>query len=152
MLNPKSQANQGFTLTEVLVALLITTLFIATAMQAMVFAAVFRVKAKQNAQAITWIQQDLEAVKYKATEGPTPNQLPYDSTKCGTYGTYLRDNLPPLSDGGTTIIAGKTFTLSRSPSPNGNVLQLTYSVVPEGGSLIANLYTEVLPDAAFKCL
>lgn len=54
------RVDQGFTLTEVLVSILITTLFVATAMQAVVFAAIMKVKAKQYAEATTWIQQDLE--------------------------------------------------------------------------------------------
>lgn len=146
------QHEQGFTLTEVLVAILITTVFVATAMQAIVIAAVMKAKARQYAEATTWIQQDLESVKYRATEGPSPNQLPYDSSKCDSYGTYLQENLPTLSDDGSKTISGKSFTLSRSTTPNSNVLQLTYTVTPQGGSdSIANLYTEVIPDAAFKC-
>lgn len=59
-------AEQGFTLFEVLIAILVTTLFISVAMQAMVFAAVFKVKAQEYAEATTWIQEDLENVKYQA--------------------------------------------------------------------------------------
>lgn len=70
MLNLKKRlkpAEQGFSLVEVLVALLITTLFVSVAMQAMVFAAVFKAKAQEYAEATTWIQEDLEEnVKYKA--------------------------------------------------------------------------------------
>lgn len=60
------QQEQGFTLIEVLVAILVTTLFINVAMQAMVFAAIFKVKAQEYAEATTWIQEDLENVKYQA--------------------------------------------------------------------------------------
>lgn len=60
-------AEQGFSLVEVLVAILITTLFVSVAMQAMVIAAVFKAKAQEYAEATTWIQTDLEEnVKYKA--------------------------------------------------------------------------------------
>lgn len=59
-------AEQGFTLIEVLVAILVTTLFISIAMQAIVFAAVFKVKAQEYAEATSWIQEDLENVKYQA--------------------------------------------------------------------------------------
>lgn len=58
-----SQQEQGFTLVEVLVAILIATIFTVVAMQAIVIAAAFRVRARQFAQATTWIQEDLEAVK-----------------------------------------------------------------------------------------
>lgn len=59
-------AAQGFTLFEVLIAILVITLFVSVAMQAMVFAAVFKVKAQEYAEATTWIQEDLESVKYQA--------------------------------------------------------------------------------------
>ncbi|PSB46127.1 hypothetical protein C7B80_14565 [Cyanosarcina cf. burmensis CCALA 770] len=59
-------AEQGFSLFEVLIAILVTTIFISIAMQAMVFAAVFKVKAQEYAEATTWIQEDLENVKYQA--------------------------------------------------------------------------------------
>lgn len=59
-------AEQGFTLFEVLIAILVITLFVSVTMQAMVFAAVFKVKAQEYAEATTWIQEDLENVKYQA--------------------------------------------------------------------------------------
>lgn len=67
MFKPKlSKKEQGFTLIEVLIAILIATIFITVAMQMMVIAAVFKVKAQEYAEATTWIQEDLENVKYKA--------------------------------------------------------------------------------------
>ncbi|HCF30012.1 MAG TPA: hypothetical protein DEV81_23060 [Cyanobacteria bacterium UBA11049] len=60
------QHEQGFTLVEVLIAILITTIFISIAMQAMVIAAVFKVRARQVAEATTWIQEDLENVRFQA--------------------------------------------------------------------------------------
>lgn len=61
-----SRHHQGFTLIEVLVAIVIISVFIAVAMQAMLLATVFKTKARQYAEAITWIQEDLEIVKSKA--------------------------------------------------------------------------------------
>lgn len=60
------QQEQGFTLVEVLVAILITTIFVAVSMQAMVLATVFKVRAQESAEATTWIQEGLEEVKYTA--------------------------------------------------------------------------------------
>lgn len=57
------QQEQGFTLVEVLVAILLTVIFTVVAMQAIVVATVFKVRAKQFAEATIWIQEDLEAVK-----------------------------------------------------------------------------------------
>lgn len=68
MFKPKlPQQEQGFTLIEVLVAILITTVFVATTMQAMVIAAVFKARAKQYSEATNWIQEDLESVRQQAT-------------------------------------------------------------------------------------
>lgn len=71
------QQNQGFTLVEVLVAILITTVFVAVAMQAIAIAAVFKARAKQYTEATNWIQEDLENVKSQAT-------LPLPSTTLTT--------------------------------------------------------------------
>lgn len=69
MLKPKLlQQEQGFTLVEVLVAILITTLFVGVAMQSMVIAAIFKARAQEFAEATTWIQEDLENVKYEAAK------------------------------------------------------------------------------------
>lgn len=62
---------KGFTLVEVLVAILMITLFVAVAMQAVVFSAVFKVRARQIAKATDWIQEDLETVRgYAGTQVP----------------------------------------------------------------------------------
>lgn len=65
MFKPKLQ-QQGFTLVEVLVAIMLMTVFVAVAMQTMVLAAVFKARAREFAEATTWIQADLEDVNYKA--------------------------------------------------------------------------------------
>ena len=68
MLKSKSsQQEQGFTLVEVLVAILITTVFVAIAMQAIVLATIFKVRGQQSAEATTWIQEDSENVKRQAS-------------------------------------------------------------------------------------
>jgi len=68
--------HQGFTLVEVLVAILISTLFVAIGMQAVVFSTVLRIRAQQIAQAMDWIQEDLEAIK-----GHAATQVPYTQTE-----------------------------------------------------------------------
>ena len=74
------QQEQGFTLVEVLIAILITTIFVTIAMQAMVIAAVFKARAKQFSEATTWIQQDIENVKFQA------GQLKYTQLTADTSG------------------------------------------------------------------
>ncbi|MBW4641190.1 MAG: type II secretion system GspH family protein [Gloeocapsa sp. UFS-A4-WI-NPMV-4B04] len=85
MLKPKlPQQNEGFTLVEVLVAILITTIFVAVTMQSMVLAAVFKARARQFSEATTWIQEDLENVKSQATLQSTTLSNELDATP-GSY-------------------------------------------------------------------
>ncbi|PSM46243.1 hypothetical protein C7Y66_26045 [Chroococcidiopsis sp. CCALA 051] len=57
---------QGFTIIEVLIAILIAIVFVTVAMQMMVMAAMFKVRAQESVEATAWIQEDLENVKYQA--------------------------------------------------------------------------------------
>lgn len=69
MFKPKlRQQDQGFTLVEVLAAIVIVTVFVATALQAMVVASLFKARARQYAEATTWIQEELETVKQRAAQ------------------------------------------------------------------------------------
>jgi prepilin-type N-terminal cleavage/methylation domain-containing protein len=67
------QQEQGFTLAEVLIAILVATLFLTFALQGMVLAALFKARARQFSEATTWIQADLEIVKNKVAELPLPS-------------------------------------------------------------------------------
>lgn len=146
MFKPKlSQQEEGFTLIEVLVAILITTLFIAVSMQAMVFAAIFKTRAQEFTQATTWIQEDLEDVKYQAS------QYPEDPAKCNVnsvnngYADGFRDSLPQGPTNGTysnssskTFRTNKLFVNRRTTTPVDtspyNLLQISYDVLPSFGS------------------
>lgn len=59
---------QGFTLVEVLVAILVSTVFITVSLQAVVLSAVLKARAKQSSVATTWIQEDLENVRHIASQ------------------------------------------------------------------------------------
>jgi len=68
MLRRKSrQQEQGFTLVEVIVAILIATVFVSITMQAMVMAVILKARAKEYSEAINWVQQDLEQAKHRAS-------------------------------------------------------------------------------------
>lgn len=128
MLKPKSlQKNQGFTLVEVLVAILITTLFISAAMQTMVIAAIFKIKAQEFTEATNWIQTDLEEVKYKAANFQFPQ-------------TTLAANVTTLPASSITGVAATSFPTNGSLrvgldatsytfSRSGNTLNITPSLV-----------------------
>ncbi len=83
MFKPKlPKKEQGFTLVEVLVAILIATIFVTVTMQMMVIATVFKVKAQENAEATNWIQEDLENVRFQAgnLQFPLRSSLTADAT------------------------------------------------------------------------
>ncbi len=130
-------AEQGFTLVEVLVAIVIATIFIGVAMQMTVFAAIFKIKAQEYAEATTWIQEDLDnEVKYKAdklqfhqTTLTTDAVLPAStisintpSTVNGSFDSFatndtLRIGLDPTNYKITAVSGtGSTRTLTISPT------------------------------------
>jgi len=61
------QPEQGFTLVEVLVAILVATLFVTVTMNMMVAAAMLKARARQYTAGINALQEDSEQVKYKAS-------------------------------------------------------------------------------------
>lgn len=161
------QREQGFTLVEVLIAILITTLFVAVSMQAMVFAAVFKARAQQTAEATTWIQEDLEKVRFEASQYKDTTECAATSADNG-YADGLRDNVTGSDQSGTntftfpnkTFRTSKLFRMRRITTPLNtspyNLLQINYEVSPiisstTVGSPIAKFYTEVIPDAALQC-
>lgn len=191
MFKPKlQQQEQGFTLVEVLVAILITVAFTAVALQVMVFAAVFKARARQYAEATMWIQEDLENSKAQTKT----NNLPFEtgtgaSRRCGAdpssdenngYAAALQLKLASLDNTKSVTIDGKTFIAlnsttdepnpqpiggtqfwllrndTNSPTPPYNILEIKYAVVRDdngspSNSSVANLYTEMIPDAALQC-
>ena len=60
MLRSRKSRQQGFTLIEVLVSMLIIVTFIAIALNLIVIAAIFKARAEQYDRAVVWIQEDLK--------------------------------------------------------------------------------------------
>lgn len=58
----------GFVMIEVIMGILIMTLFIGIAMQFMVFSSLLKARAQQYSESMAWIQQDLEEIKYQASK------------------------------------------------------------------------------------
>jgi prepilin-type N-terminal cleavage/methylation domain-containing protein len=87
MNKPRFDPDSGFSLLEVLVAILIVTFFTTVAMQMVIVSTAFRARAKEYATAANLIQQDLENIRsianqyefptISATPSPTPS--PSDS-------------------------------------------------------------------------
>lgn len=172
-----SQPNEGgFTLSEVLVAILLTTTFVAVALQGMVVAMLLKSKALQISEANRWVQADLEQVRSQITLTQVPLNLHrlrcHPATADVGFADLIRDNLAGGNTTGTADYAlptlietsqtGKTFQITRTvtiPSIPENtqakILGIQYTVTPNQGvqlgSPILHFYTEVMPDAALQC-
>ncbi|NJM78237.1 MAG: prepilin-type N-terminal cleavage/methylation domain-containing protein [Acaryochloridaceae cyanobacterium RU_4_10] len=156
----------GFSLVEVLVAMMVTMIFVAIMLQMFVSAAFFRSKGVQYNQAFNWIQEDYELVfkrasGYEADAEPASTFCAATTPANGLAANFLNDTT--LGLGGTTVdlgpkaFGGQSFQLTRtgnyasSANPY-KLLKLTYTVTPtSGGEAIANINTEVVIYAGFKC-
>jgi prepilin-type N-terminal cleavage/methylation domain-containing protein len=176
-LNNRSQPQDaGFTLSEVLVAILLVTTFVAVAMQGLVVAMLLKSKALQIAEANRWVQADLEQIRSQIALSQlslNPNQLRcHPASLDAGFADLIRDNLAKGNVTGAddysltplveTSQMGKTFQIARTVSipatpenTEAKILGIQYTVTPSNGSTlqqpILHFYTEVMPDAALYC-
>lgn len=157
---------QGFTLVEVLVAMMVGSIFAAIAMQSIVSAAFFRSRGEQYDEATNWVQEDLEEVINHAGQYEM-NATP--SVKCvfaptpaanGMAAGFLNDATLGLGGASASFgpkqFGGKSYMLNRTAvtatADPYRLVQLTYTVTPQGGGpAIATVTTEVIPYAVLKC-
>lgn len=177
MFKPKlSQQEQGFTLVEVLAAIVIATVFVATALQAIVIAAIFQARAQESTDAATWIREDLENLRFSASTYVNLDRCyatgPNDGYADGFSDRLHNINPETLTSGSVpdsdTYTApndpesrtGKAFRFRRISIPLNTapyaVLKVSYDVSPKlssttVGPSIATLQTEVIPNGAFEC-
>jgi prepilin-type N-terminal cleavage/methylation domain-containing protein len=156
----------GFTLTEVLVSILVASTFVAMTMQALVTAAAFRAKADQYDAAVSWIQEDLETVinqasLYEREAIPYPASCSATAASNGLAASFLNDSTRglggPTATFGPKTLGGKSYILRRSAdfataSDPFKLLKVTYAVAPQaGGSTVATVSTEVILKAVLSC-
>lgn len=104
--------NRGFTMMEVLVSILVILAFVMGALQALAITALVQIKAERQSQGTFWIQQDLEQVKYLASNFN-------DSSGCGAttfdagVGGKFRDSLA----------SNTTLTAANSTDNNSQVVK-----------------------------
>lgn len=155
-----NNTNDGFTLIEVLAGMIMATIFVLITSQAIAISAVFRVRAQREAEAVNWIQENLEDVKYVALLNLPGAQCKPTTTVNGYAQALINQINTSTSDASFSsprALLNKSYTMRRtvSVSPNSTFFRLmtvSYAVVnPDGGAVIADLYTEVIPDAALQC-
>jgi prepilin-type N-terminal cleavage/methylation domain-containing protein len=157
ILSYRSQLNpQGFSLTEVVVSILVLGLFTVTATTLMTYAAQGRVGARSNSIVTDRLQQMLEEVRDRAAT------LPETTTACSAtvvtngYGQLLSSTVPTAAT--TVTLNGRVYTVARTltavDAAPFDRLRVTYTLTPEGSTSVANtitMETEVIPNAAFNC-
>jgi type II secretory pathway pseudopilin PulG len=176
LINRSQPQAAGFTLSEVLVAILLVTTFVAVAMQGLVVAMLLKSKAVQIAEANRWVQADLEQIRSQIALSQLPLQS--NQSRChpanidAGFADLIRDNLAKGNVTGAadylltpvleTSQMGKTFQIARTVSipatpenTEAKILGIEYTVTPSSGSTlqqpIFHFYTEVMPDAALYC-
>ena len=161
-------SESGFTLVEVLVSILMIAAFLTTALQALIAATAIKVKAEEDSEAITWIQEDLERIRFEANLLPLDPAL--DPAQCATtYATRLREQVLQSSPGPivspSSTLSERRYILQRTLNSQQQALQITYQVfrdVNGNGSLdpeendeptdiVRSIYSEVIPDVTFSC-
>jgi type II secretory pathway pseudopilin PulG len=176
LINGSQTLEAGFTLSEVLVAILLTSTFVAVALQGMVVAMLLKSKALQISEANRWVQADLEQVRSQITLNQVPLSLHqlrcHPATTDAGFADLIRDNLAGGNTTGTANYAlatlvetsrtGKTFQITRivtipsiPENTQAKILGIQYTVTPNHGAQlgqpILHFYTEVMPDAALQC-
>jgi type II secretory pathway pseudopilin PulG len=162
--------DSGLSMLEVLVAMMVVFLTFMTSLNGLLYAAMFQVKAERQAQATYWIQQDLEQVKAAAASYTSTSGCP-SSVGTNFNNTANAGSIPPISIP-TKPLLGKSYRIARAVVVSNNLLQITYRVgenyVAGTGqtdtngdliaddqtgktSIIATLYTEIMPAGALSC-
>jgi Tfp pilus assembly protein PilV len=168
---PKASSEAGFSLLEVVIAILTITLFLLGTLQLMAVNALYKVRSERQSRADFWIQEDMEDVKSIASTLNNPNTF-CPNTNNG-YAIALKDALGSTAAATSQTVSsrtlvGKSYTLFRDFPDNANAqrsrphrLRIDYRVALASGQ-IANDYQnqettistasfEVIPDASFKC-
>lgn len=163
LLVKNDRKEEGFSILEVLVTILVITGFILGSLQATLLATFMRVQAQDKQEAANWVQQDLELIRYEA--------FTYTEGACGSYGSNLANEIKAKGYNTNQIvrIQDRTYQVSRqyliNPS-SPNILPITYRVryaqgngtqpahpryKSGGDNVVTSLSTEVLPNAALDC-
>lgn len=102
--------DNGLTLVEVMVAALVMTLLVGNLLGMVVYAEMFRLKAKQSSDSRSWIQQDIENVKFKASQFSIASL----STAANASDTSITVN--QTSVGGIALATGDILKIGTNPS------------------------------------
>jgi Tfp pilus assembly protein PilV len=173
----RAASDAGFSLLEVVIAILTITTFLTGTLQLMAINALYKARAERQTRANFWIQEDMEEVKSIAREiNAVTNPKACNDTSEG-YATALKVKLGNKADDTTQTVAsrafvGKSYTLFRdfpddaaAQKNRPHRLRINYRVRLADGQRADDYQTqkqeqettistgsfEVIPDASFQC-
>lgn len=167
---------KGFTLVEVLVGILLILTFVGVSTQALVLSTVFKVRGQELSEATTWIQEDLENIRFEASRlnfdlaTRTAQDQGIHGARCSSvdatsgYADLLRDELAGAANTSITsedinrssAIGARPYFLRRtlmpSTTPPYNVMEVRYAVyaaneAPGVGGVPGTVTDTDAPDA-----
>jgi Tfp pilus assembly protein PilV len=147
----KSKKEEGFSLLEVVVSMLVATLFLLGLAQTMMLAAILNVRAQEKSQAVAWVEKEIETIRFLASN--------YTTGTCGTYGTNFQSSIIGSypTTGTTYTFSAGTYNVTRTYTPVTNRLQIQYQIshgntnVRKTSGNIVTTYAEVMPNGAYSC-
>jgi prepilin-type N-terminal cleavage/methylation domain-containing protein len=162
----KQRQDQGFSLTEVMVSIVVLGLFMFSSTSLMAYAAATRARSRSESQLTDRLQTLMDQVRDQAAgldPGTTAGTYNPNATACNAtavangYGKRLENNIPALTTAETTaqLEKGQSYTISRTLEAV-NVapfdrLKVIYTVTPQENGDPITMETEVIPNAAFSC-
>ncbi|MEG3437957.1 prepilin-type N-terminal cleavage/methylation domain-containing protein [Pannus brasiliensis CCIBt3594] len=133
-------SDRGFTMLEVLIAIMVITFFLAGTLQLMAIDTLYKILAKQQANAAQWIQEDVEEIRALAA-GITRNDAlckPTTITSTNNYASVLQGQiaasttLPGANPRALLVSNGKLYQMARTyatvTTDQPNVLKISYTV------------------------
>ena len=153
----------GFSLIELLVATLVVTFFFIFSLEAMVLATLGQIRAREDAQATLEIQENLESIRAFAASYE-PNPANFSNLCANVGGVSLADDMLSQIQANSDLDVPSSVTLTASNKDYAfqrtfatsiaepNLVSVRYEINDGSDSrILAELFTEVIPDVAVDC-
>jgi prepilin-type N-terminal cleavage/methylation domain-containing protein len=151
---PAKSNHRGFSMAEVMVSILVLTLFTLSATSLMVYAAQNRVSARSDGEVTDRLQLLTERLRDNAAAFAASTSACNATAVANGYGQLLATSLP-ASDS-SIALNGRTYNVTRTLTPV-NVapydrLEVTYTFTAVTNTAdTITMTTEIMPNVAFEC-
>ncbi|ANV84375.1 hypothetical protein AWQ21_08260 [Picosynechococcus sp. PCC 7003] len=148
------QGQQGFTFIEVLAGIIVSTIFVLVTAEATFVSVVLRVQAQRASEAMNAIQSDFDEIKYEAALSFSNASPDCDATT--PEKGYAQALINQIKAPDPPTLVNKEYNMNRNLSipdqPPYNIVEVSYRVEdPDSGRIVAEYYSEIIPDAFFAC-